>query len=261
MYRPVRNDSVEISYRVAGEGAPLVLLHGFGDSSESWSEYGFVAPLREAGRQLVMIDARGHGRSGRPHDPSAYAPYARAADVVAVLDALRLPRADVLGYSMGGWTGYCVAKFFPERLRSLIAGGTQPYGQSLEPYRRIMACGLDSWADVIEEMADRPVPRRRILANDIAALRAVVADDRPNIAASVARSGVPMLLYAGGDDPLHDLIRRFSREAGADFLSLPGRNHVQTLLAAEAVVPAAVAFLERIDRAEAETRARRRLAS
>src|SRR5690606_26148284 len=109
MYRPVRNDSVEIMYRVEGDGAPLVLLHGFTDNSESWQEYGFVAPLIDAGRKLVMIDARGHGRSGRPNDPAAYAPYARAADVVAVLDALRLPRADVLGYSMGGWTAYCVA--------------------------------------------------------------------------------------------------------------------------------------------------------
>jgi pimeloyl-ACP methyl ester carboxylesterase len=261
MYRPVRNESVEIFYRVEGQGAPLVLLHAFSDTSEAWREYGFVAPLIAAGRSLIMIDARGHGRSGRPHDPAAYAPHARAADVIAVLDALHLPRTDVLGYSMGGWTAYCVAKFFPRRLRSVIAGGTQPYGQSLEPYRRIMACGLDCWADIVEEMSDRPVPRRRLLANDIAALSAVVAEDRPNIAAPVARSGVPMLLYAGRADPLHDLIRRFAREADAEFLSLPGHNHVQALQAADAVAPATVAFLERLDRAEAEARAQRRLAS
>jgi pimeloyl-ACP methyl ester carboxylesterase len=261
MYRPVRNDSVEILYRVEGQGEPLVLLHGFTENSESWREYGFVAPLLAAGRSLITIDARGHGRSGRPHDPAAYAPYARALDVIAVLDALRLPRADVLGYSMGGWTAYCVAKYFPERLRSVIAGGTQPYGQSLEPYRRIMACGLDCWADIVEEMANRPVARRRLLANDSAALSAVVAEDRPNIAASVARAGVPMLLYAGRADTIHDLISRFAREADAEFLSLPGQNHIQTLQAADAVVPPVVAFLERLDRIEAERRAQQRLAS
>ncbi|MGE5146028.1 MAG: alpha/beta fold hydrolase [Candidatus Eiseniibacteriota bacterium] len=261
MYRPVRNESVEILYRVEGQGEPLVLLHGFTDNSEAWRDYGFVQPLMAAGRRLVMIDARGHGRSGRPHDPAAYAPRARAADVIAVLDALRLPRADVLGYSMGGWTAYCVAQFFPERVRSVIAGGTQPYGQSLEPYRRILACGLDSWADIVEEMADRPVPRRRLLANDIAALKAVVAEDRPNIAASVARSRVPMMLYAGSADPIHDLMRRFAREADAEFLSLAERNHIQALLAAEVVVPHVVTFLERLDRADAEARAARRLAS
>lgn len=261
MYRPVRNDSVEIHYRAEGSGQPLVLLHGFTDNSETWSEYGFAQPLLAAGRRLIMIDARGHGRSGRPHDAAAYAPRARAADVVAVLDALRLPRADLLGYSMGGWTAYCVAQHFPERVRAIVAGGTQPYGQSLEPYRRILACGLDSWADVVEEMADRPVARRRLLANDIAALKAVVAEDRPNIAAQVARAGVPMLLYAGTGDPIHDLIRRFAREAGGEFLSLAGRNHIQALHAADAVVPAALAFLERLDRGEAELRAARRMAS
>ena len=261
MYRPVRNDSVEIFYRVEGEGAPLVLLHCFSDNSESWREYGYVAPLLAAGRRLIMIDARGHGRSSRPTDPSAYAPYPRAADIVAVLDALHLPRADVLGYSMGGWSAFCVAKYFPERLRSVIAGGTQPYGQSLEPYRRILACGLDCWADIVEEMADRPVPRRRLLANDVAALKAVVAEDRPNIAASVARSGVPTMLYAGRADPHHDLVRRFAREASAEFVSLPGHNHIQALQDAEAVVPSVVAFLDRLDRTEAEMRAAQRLAS
>jgi pimeloyl-ACP methyl ester carboxylesterase len=261
MYRRVRNDGVEIHYRVEGEGEPLVLLHGFSDSSEAWRDYDFTAPLLAAGRRLIMIDARGHGRSGAPRDAAAYAPRVRALDVVAVLDALHLSRADMLGYSMGGWTAYCVARYFPERVRSIIAGGTQPYGQSLEPYRRIVACGLDCWADIVEEMADRPVPRRRLLANDAGALAAVVAEDRPNIASAVARAGLPMLLYAGGADPLHDLMRRFARETESAFLSLPGRNHIHALMAADMVAPSVVAFLERLDRAAAEARAACRLAS
>ncbi|HVO17136.1 MAG TPA: hypothetical protein VMV26_18085, partial [Alphaproteobacteria bacterium] len=67
--------------------------------------------------------------------------------------------------------------------------------------------------------------------------------------------------YAGTGDPIHDLIRRFAREAKAEFLSLAERNHIQALHAADAVVPAAVAFLERLDRSETELRAARRLAS
>ena len=65
MYRPVRNESVEILYRVEGHGEPLVLLHGFTDNSEAWREYGFTQPLLAAGRRLIMIDARGHCRSKR----------------------------------------------------------------------------------------------------------------------------------------------------------------------------------------------------
>jgi predicted component of type VI protein secretion system len=93
------------------------------------------------------------------------------------------------------------------------------------------------------------------------AWRAVVAEDRPNIAAPLARTGVPMLLYAGDADSNHALVRRFARQAGGDFLSLPGRNHIQALMAADAVVPGVVEFLDRLDRAEAEARAARRMAS
>ena len=65
----VVNKGVSIHYSVEGNGPPLILQHGFSDSSETWSERGFVAALKPKYR-LVLIDARGHGQSDKPHDPA-----------------------------------------------------------------------------------------------------------------------------------------------------------------------------------------------
>lgn len=95
------DDGAMVHFSTIGEGAPLVLLHGFSDRIESWAEFGYVNALTAVGRRLVMIDQRGHGRASALHDIDAYAPRLRAGDVAAVLDALGIKRADVLGYSMG----------------------------------------------------------------------------------------------------------------------------------------------------------------
>ena len=63
------NAGVPIHYQVAGGGPPLVLQHGFTDSLESWAHYGYVAAL-QADFSEIRIDARGHGASGKPHDPA-----------------------------------------------------------------------------------------------------------------------------------------------------------------------------------------------
>lgn len=65
-HRGVRNH-----YQVEGEGPPLVLQHGFTHSLRRWYLHGYVEALREDHR-LILVDARGHGSSDKPHDPSAY---------------------------------------------------------------------------------------------------------------------------------------------------------------------------------------------
>ena len=79
------NGSVRIFYQVEGEGPALVLQHGFTESVVDWYETGYVEALRSDYR-LILIDARGHGASDKPHDPDAYVLNRRVADVVTVLD-------------------------------------------------------------------------------------------------------------------------------------------------------------------------------
>src|SRR5215831_15923638 len=130
------NQGVRIHFNVEGEGPPLVLQHGFASSLQSWYIPGYVEALK-SDYQLILVDARGHGGSDKPHDPAAYAVSLRAGDVVAVLDTLHLDKAHYWGYSMGAWIGYGIAKFALERVQTFILGGMHPYGRQLPPSSRL----------------------------------------------------------------------------------------------------------------------------
>ncbi len=80
------NKGVQIHYEVAGEGRPLVLLHGFGVSGDAWRTGGHVAALSDK-FQVITVDARGHGRSDKPHLPEAYRLPERVRDVTSPVDA------------------------------------------------------------------------------------------------------------------------------------------------------------------------------
>src|SRR4051812_9895736 len=67
----VTNDGVRIHYAVEGDGPPLLLHHGFTIDLTAWYAWGYVDALKEEYR-LILIDARGHGASDKPHDPAAY---------------------------------------------------------------------------------------------------------------------------------------------------------------------------------------------
>ena len=96
------NQGVRIYYHVEGDGPPLVLLHGMtSNSAHMWGETGYIDALKPDHR-LILIDARGHGASDKPHDRSAYTWPIPVQDVVAVLDHLAIDQAHVMGYSSGG---------------------------------------------------------------------------------------------------------------------------------------------------------------
>jgi pimeloyl-ACP methyl ester carboxylesterase len=244
------NDGTCIYYEVEGYGPPLVLAHGFSDGLEGWREYGYAEVLEKEHR-LILIDARGHGRSDKPYNPQAYGLEQRLADVVAVLDELGIDRAHYFGYSLGGWIGLGLAKYAPERLRSLIIGGAQPYGQSMQLYRQGLTGGIEGWVAVVEKMLGSPVTpkmKERLLSNDVQALLASVADDRPDISGILPTLTMPCLLYVGEADPLHSLVERCASEVpNGRFFSLPGLNHIQGTVRSDLVLPQVVEFLAKCD--------------
>src|SRR5438046_9019909 len=131
------HQSTRIHYQVEGEGPPLVLQHGFTGNLKRWYSFGYVDALK-ADYQLILVDARGHGASDKPHDPAAYALPLRVGDVLAVLDALHLDKVDYWGYSMGGWIGFGMAKYAAKRVQSLVIGGAHPYEQRLPASSRLL---------------------------------------------------------------------------------------------------------------------------
>lgn len=245
-------DGTRIAYECVGEGDPFVLLHGFSDARDTWREAGYVERLTQRGRQSILIDCRGHGESGKPHDPNAYSGDKMAADVAAVLDALGIATADVMGHSLGGAIAMAFAMQFPARIRALIVIGAHPFAQDMSVYRAAVADNLEPWLAMIEgqvcELSD--TTRRRLLANDVRALRACVARDRQDRSAAVMRSATPLLAVAGALDPLGPSIRRLATRRGAHYLELPDHNHITAFLAVDEVIAGLDEFFAHALRAE-----------
>ena len=173
----VENKGISIHYRVEGDGPPLILQHGVTDSSDVWYERGYVAALK-AKYRLVLIDARGHGQSDKPHDPPSYAPEMFASDVAAVLDALGMKTATYWGYSLGGRIGFAFARYALDRLASLVIGGrsasnASPYTAKPGKEGPIITALRGRPDEILKLWGEEwmiPALRQRLLANDSAAL-------------------------------------------------------------------------------------------
>lgn len=113
---------VRIRYIDQGAGEPIVLLHGVGGNVETWTSSGILQDLAKDHR-IIAFDLRGHGKSGRPHDPKLYGREV-GLDVVRLLDHLGISRAHVAGYSLGGMILSQLITLYPERIATatLIAG-------------------------------------------------------------------------------------------------------------------------------------------
>lgn len=95
-------DGVELAWRSVGSGRPFVLLHGLMGSAAMLAGQDLVAALAGYGYRVILPDLRGHGDSGRPHDPARYPPDVLADDLLALIAHLGLDDYDLGGYSMGG---------------------------------------------------------------------------------------------------------------------------------------------------------------
>ncbi|WP_328477746.1 alpha/beta hydrolase [Actinoplanes sp. NBC_00393] len=119
-------DGVEIFYQSwAGKSdqPPVLLHHGFiANGTTNWVLTGVVDALNEAGRRVIAIDARGHGQSGKPHDPAFYGEVRMSEDVSTLLDLLDVETVDLVGYSMGAIVALITATR-ESRIRRLVVGG------------------------------------------------------------------------------------------------------------------------------------------
>ncbi len=239
----VNNQGIRIQYSLAGDGSPLVMQHGFYGSTVDWWAYGYVEELKQTYR-LIIIDARGHGASDKPHEPEAYELSLRVADIVSVLDHLRLDKVNYLGYSMGGWIGYGMALHAPDRIEASIIGGAQPYGISFANGREILAQGIEAWVNVIAEWGPYSAEDlERVRENDVEALIAAF-QDRSDISDDLTKMDMPCLLYAGSSDSQAPEMEQWAAQLPrAKFLSIPGHGHIQTYLRGALIVPRIKAFL------------------
>ncbi len=116
-------DDLRLHVATSGNGSPVVLLHGFTGSTETWT------PLREQLEKshcVIAIDFAGHGRSTAPTEAGRYALDRFGRDLALVFDELSINRAAVLGYSMGGRAGLRFALSHADRVAALILESTSP---------------------------------------------------------------------------------------------------------------------------------------
>jgi pimeloyl-ACP methyl ester carboxylesterase len=240
----ITNQGVRIHYDVDGSGPPLVLQHGWTFNNELWYRFGYVDALKPHHR-LVLIDARGHGASEKPHDRAAYAWPVNIDDTLAALDDLGIAKAAFWGYSMGGAIALGLAQHAPHRVSALIVGGATAYPRSLRTFPDgNNPDAFISWLEATLNVSVSPEFRALLLSSDLRAL-AAAAQDRPSMLDGLPQMRMPCLFYAGENDGIFANARTTAeRVPNAAFVPVPGLDHPQAFFrAADLIVPHVLKFL------------------
>jgi pimeloyl-ACP methyl ester carboxylesterase len=229
------NGAVEIAYLDEGEGDPIILVHGFASSKNvNWVYPTWVSELRKNGRRVIALDNRGHGESAKLYDPAQYSIPTMAGDVLALMDHLGIPQADIMGYSMGGRMTAWLGLNEPQRLRSAILGGIgiggliEGTGPGESVAEALEAPSLDDVTDPVgrtfRAFADQTRSDRRALAACLRGTRDLMRKEE------AARIEVPVLIAVGTADDvagsahaLGDII------PGSNVLDIPGRDHMRAV--------------------------------
>jgi pimeloyl-ACP methyl ester carboxylesterase len=244
-----------------GPGAPVVILGGLLDPIDLVRRAPIARALQERAHEfrLIYVDHRGHGLSDRPHEAEAYATSARVADVVAVLDMLGIERAFIVGISWGGRLCFGLGQHAPERVRSLVVIGQQPYAIDPDgPLTRLVGealaasgeRGIGALVEAFEAIAGRyPDDVRSVyLSCDAAAMRAAwdAAMGEGAVGTDLGAWAVRCLICVAEDDEdFFDQARRAANEIpNAKFVSIGGTDHLGVDTApVDAILPAVLSAL------------------
>jgi len=226
-----RHGEVEIAYLDEGAGEPIVLVHGFASNSQvNWVNPGWVTTLTGAGRRVIALDNRGHGASSKLYDPVAYHTATMAGDVRALLDHLKIERADVMGYSMGARITAFLAVNHPAYVRSVVFGGlglrlVEGIGLSKNIAEALEAPSLaavrDSTGRSFRSFAEQT-------KSDLKALAACIRGNRQTLSREqVASIHVPVLVAVGTEDKVAGSAQELAALIpGARTLDIPDRDHM-----------------------------------
>jgi pimeloyl-ACP methyl ester carboxylesterase len=218
----VERPGVELSGDEAGEGVPVVLLHGL-TATRRYVVMGSKA-LERSGHRVIAYDARGHGRSSPAPTPDAYTYDDLGYDLEAVLDARGIERAVLAGASMGAHTLLWLALHAPERVAGLVVitpaydpaahdgeGRFEHWDALADGLRRggidgfIEASGRpdvpESWQETVEKVTRQRLSQHEHLDAVADALQAVPRSRPFGAISELARISVPTVVVASADEP------------------------------------------------------------
>jgi pimeloyl-ACP methyl ester carboxylesterase len=144
-------NGIKLHYEVDGQGQPLLLIMGLGAPAAAWDPE-FVQEVSRT-HKAITYDNRGTGLSDKPDEPYSIAMF--ASDAVGLLDALNIPRAHVLGVSMGGMIAQELAIHYQQHVASLVLGCTTPGGKHSVPAPPESLKALEGRAGMTPEEAGR----------------------------------------------------------------------------------------------------------
>jgi pimeloyl-ACP methyl ester carboxylesterase len=245
-------DGVQIAWYAWGEESalpPVVLHHGFGvNASVNWVLPGVVDALVAAGRRVVALDARGHGQSGKPHDPASYGEGAMSRDLGRLFDEIAATRMHLVGYSMGAIVALLTASR-DHRVTRLIVGGV---GASVVEIGGVDTRAIPRGAIAEALLAEDPATISDPRAAAFRSLADLTGGDRQALAAqasAVHQTGIPLadiaaptLVLAGASDPIATRPQVLADAVpGGTALVIPGDHF--TAVTDPAFAPAIVGFL------------------
>jgi pimeloyl-ACP methyl ester carboxylesterase len=225
---------VIIDYDLWGNGAPVLLIHGFASNARvNWVDTGWVGTLNQAGYQAITFDNRGHGKSSKLYDPSFYSAELMAEDAKRLIDHLGYRRVAVMGYSMGARIAAVLTIHNPSLVCAAVFAGLAANMMTGIRDAETIAAALE--ADRLDDIKDETARRFRIFAeqtgSDLKALAACMRASRQAASAEeLQRIQVPALVVAGSLDetagPVEPLVKAIP---GARGLVIPGRDHMKTV--------------------------------
>jgi pimeloyl-ACP methyl ester carboxylesterase len=226
--------AVEIAYLDEGEGDPILLVHGFASSKNvNWVYPGWVSELRKDGRRVIALDNRGHGESAKLYDPAQYDIATMASDVIALMDHLGIPRADIMGYSLGSRMTAVLAHDERQRLRSAILGGIgigliEGGGPGENVAVALEAPSLEDVTDPVgrtfRAFADQTRSDRRALAACLRGSRRLMTRQE------AADIDVPVLIAVGSNDEIAGSAEALGRIIPqSQVLAIPNRDHMRAV--------------------------------
>jgi pimeloyl-ACP methyl ester carboxylesterase len=191
---------------------------------------GWTSTLRRDNRRVIALDNRGHGQSDKLYDPADYHTDIMAGDVAALIEHLKLPGADVMGYSLGSRISVVLAARHPELVRSLILGGAGIRLIDSAGLRDEIADSLEmpSLADVTDPMGKRFRAFAEQTRSDLRALAACLRGSRQVIRMEdITSIRAPALIAVGTKDDItgspHELAALMPNGRGLD---IPDRDHM-----------------------------------
>lgn len=233
----IDSGGVSIHYVDEGAGDPVVLVHGFAASLEAnWRAPGVISALITAGRRVIALDCRGHGKSDKPRDFKAYGGTRMADDVLAVMDKLSVDRADLVGYSMGGLIAASLPVRHPERFRSVTLAGVGDALVAGFPAERSASIARALESDDGGKSENPAARAFRVFAersgNDLSALAAMQRARRGGFdPAKLAAVKLPVMVLVGAADTLIGSADRLAAAIpGATYVKVPG-DHLSAVAA------------------------------